>query len=111
MRRISTTGRWRTASRRSTRSSNDPSAPGSAGIWSRRAQAYAVGDVVPEHLAEVRAARLALIDKTEAAVKDRLTKEISYWDHRAAQLALEEGAGKPRQGGRQVPTGRRPERS
>ena len=58
------------------------------------AQAYAVADVVPEHLAEVRAARLALIDKTEAAVKDRLTKEISYWDHRAAQLALEEGAGK-----------------
>ena len=55
------------------------------------AQAYAVADVVPEHLAEVRAARLALIDKTEAAVKDRLTKEISYWDHRAAQLALEEG--------------------
>ena len=58
------------------------------------AQAYAVADVVPEHLAEVRAARLALIDKTEAAVKDRLTKEISYWDHRAAQLALEEGTGK-----------------
>ena len=29
------------------------------------AQAYAVADVVPEHLAEVRAARLALIDKTE----------------------------------------------
>ena len=58
------------------------------------AQAYAVADVVPEHLAEVRAARLALIDKTVAAVKDRLTKEISYWDHRAAQLALEEGTGK-----------------
>ena len=58
------------------------------------AQAYAVADVVPEHLAEVRTGRLALIDKTEAAVKDRLTKEISYWDHRAAQLALEEGAGK-----------------
>ena len=57
------------------------------------AQAYAVADVVPEHLAEVRAAKLALIAKTEAAVKDRLTKEISYWDHRAAQLALEEGAG------------------
>ncbi len=56
--------------------------------------AYAGGDVVPEHLAEVRAARPTLIDKTEAAVKDRLTKEISYWDHRAAQLALEKGAGK-----------------
>ena len=55
------------------------------------AQAYAVADVVPEHLAEVRAARLALIDKTEAAVKDRLTKEISYW-RRAARA---------RRGGRQ----------
>ena len=58
------------------------------------AQAYAVADVVPEHLAEVRTARLALIEKTEAAVKDRLTKEISYWDHRAAQLELAEHAGK-----------------
>ena len=27
-------------------------------------------------------------------MKDRLTKEISYWDHRAAQLELEENAGK-----------------
>lgn len=27
-------------------------------------------------------------------MKNRLTKEISYWDHRAAQLALEEGTGK-----------------
>ena len=57
-------------------------------------QAYAVAEVVPEHLAEVRTANLALVAKTEAAVKERLTKEISYWDHRAAQLALEEGAGK-----------------
>ena len=47
------------------------------------AQAYAVADVVPEHLAEVRTARLALIEKTEAAVKDRLTKEISYWGSRS----------------------------
>ena len=58
------------------------------------AQAHAVAHVVPEHLAEVRDARLALIAKTEAAVKDRLTKEISYWDHRAAQLKLDEEAGK-----------------
>jgi len=41
---------------------------------------------VPEHLLEIRGPRLALIEKTEAAVKDRLTKEITYWDHRAAQL-------------------------
>ena len=51
--------------------------------------------VVPEHLAEVRGPRLALIAKTEAAVKDRLTKEITYWDHRAEQLKLQEQAGKP----------------
>ena len=34
------------------------------------------------------------ITKTRAAVKDRLTKEISYWDHRAADLKLQEQAGK-----------------
>jgi hypothetical protein len=33
-------------------------------------------------------------DKTRAAVKERLTKEISYWDHRAEQLKLQEQAGK-----------------
>ena len=32
--------------------------------------------------------------RLEAAVKDRLTKEISYWDHRAEQLKLQEQAGK-----------------
>ena len=58
------------------------------------AQAHAVAHVVPEHLAEVREARLQLIEKTVAAVKDRLTKEISYWDHRAEQLKLQEEAGK-----------------
>ena len=59
-----------------------------------KAQGYAVAHVVPEHLAEVRDARLALVVKTKAAVKDRLTKEISYWDHRAEQLKLDEQAGK-----------------
>ena len=60
----------------------------------RKAQAYAVAHVVPEHLREVRAARLTLIAKTEAAVKDRLTKEIAFWDHRAEQLKLDEAAGR-----------------
>ncbi|MHB1343976.1 MAG: helicase-related protein [Thermoleophilia bacterium] len=60
----------------------------------QQAQGYAVAHVVPEHLAEVRGAKLALIVKTEAAVKERLTKEISYWDHRAEQLKLQEQAGK-----------------
>ena len=60
----------------------------------QKAQAYAVAHVVPEHLAEVRDARLALVGKTEAAVKDRLTKEIGFWDSRAEQLKLDEEAGK-----------------
>jgi len=61
----------------------------------RKAQGYAVAQVVPEHLKEIRDDRLKLIAKTEAAVKDRLTKEITYWDHRAEQLKLHEQAGKP----------------
>lgn len=61
----------------------------------QKAQAYAVGHVVPEHLQEVRGRRLEWIEKTRAAVKDRLTKEITYWDHRAEELKLQEQAGKP----------------
>lgn len=59
------------------------------------AQGHAVAQVVPEHLKEVRESKLGLISKTEAAVKERLTKEISYWDHRSEQLKLQEQAGKP----------------
>jgi superfamily II DNA or RNA helicase len=60
----------------------------------QKAQAYAIAKVVPEHLDEVRSRKLALIAKTQAAVKERLTKEISYWDHRAEELKLQEQAGK-----------------
>jgi hypothetical protein len=60
-----------------------------------RAQSYAVTTVVPQHLHEVRSRRLEYIDKTRAAVQDRLTKEIAYWDHRAEQLKLQEQAGHP----------------
>jgi hypothetical protein len=42
----------------------------------------------------VRGRRLQWIEKTRAAVKDRLTKEITYWDHRAEQLKLQEQAGR-----------------
>ena len=74
---------------------------GSAGLSPARptieqqAQGYAIAHVVPEHLAEVKGRKLDLIAKTEAAVKDRLTKEITYWDHRAEELKLQEAAGKP----------------
>jgi SNF2 family DNA or RNA helicase len=60
----------------------------------QKAQSHAIAQVVPEHITEVRGRRLAWIDKTRAAVKDRLTKEITYWDHRAEQLKLQEQAGK-----------------
>jgi hypothetical protein len=58
------------------------------------AQAHAITQVVPEHLEEVRSRKLELVAKTEAAVKDRLTKEITYWDHRAEELKLQERAGR-----------------
>ncbi|GIW33269.1 helicase-related protein [Meiothermus sp.] len=59
-----------------------------------RAQAHAIATVVPEHITEVRERRLTQIEKTRAAVKDRLTKEIAHWDHRAEELKLQEQAGK-----------------
>jgi SNF2 family DNA or RNA helicase len=61
----------------------------------QRAQGHAVEHVVPEHLEEVRSRKVALVVKTEAAVKERLTKEINYWDFRAEQLKLQEQANKP----------------
>ena len=57
-------------------------------------QGYAVEEVIPEHLREVREDKLELVDKTRVAVKERLTKEINYWDNRAEALKLEEHAGK-----------------
>jgi superfamily II DNA or RNA helicase len=55
--------------------------------------AYAIENLVPRHLARVRERREALIDKTLAAVHERLTKEINYWDKRAAELRQQEKAG------------------
>jgi hypothetical protein len=62
--------------------------------FERRAAAHAVEHLVPRHLERVRARRIELIDKTEAAVQERLTKEINYWDLRAAELRAQERAGK-----------------
>ena len=55
---------------------------------------YAIAELVPKHLGEVRQRREDLVTRTMAAVKDRLTKEITYWDHRANQLKDQELAGK-----------------
>jgi superfamily II DNA or RNA helicase len=59
----------------------------------QQAQGHAIAHVVPEHVAEVRGRRLTWVGKTRTAVHDRLTKEITYWDHRAEQLKLKEQAG------------------
>ena len=55
---------------------------------------FAVNELVPRHLNEVQARKLELVAKTMAAVKDRLTKEINYWDHRAEELKFQELAGR-----------------
>ncbi|MBO9343289.1 MAG: DUF3883 domain-containing protein [Roseiflexus sp.] len=54
----------------------------------------AITHIVPEHVREVRERRKVWIEKTRAAVRDRLTKEIAYWDHRAEELKLQERAGR-----------------
>jgi SNF2 family DNA or RNA helicase len=59
-----------------------------------RAVGHAVARLVPAHLDEVRKRREELVDKTKVAVKDRLTKEINYWDHRAEELRAQEQAGR-----------------
>ena len=55
---------------------------------------HAVAQLVPSHLDEVRNRREELVEKTKVAVKDRLTKEINYWDHRAEELRAQEQAGR-----------------
>jgi superfamily II DNA or RNA helicase len=59
-----------------------------------QAAAYAVERLGREHLAEVRGRKERLVERTAAAVKERLTKEINFWDHRANQLREREAAGR-----------------
>jgi hypothetical protein len=58
------------------------------------ALSYAVTALVPHHLAEVKARKEELLLKTMVAVRDRLTKEINYWDYRAEDLKRQEEAGR-----------------
>lgn len=55
---------------------------------------FAISDVVPKHLEDVRLRTTDRVERTVAAVKERLTKEINYWDHRANELKQQERAGK-----------------
>lgn len=60
----------------------------------KEALTYAITELVPGHIREVRDRKEAMIDKTLEQVKKRLTVEINYWDHRAQELKAQEAAGK-----------------
>ena len=59
-----------------------------------RAKSYAAQQLIPPHFKEVKDRRNALLNKTQKAVKERLTSEIQYWDFRASDLAIKEASGK-----------------
>lgn len=54
---------------------------------------YAIGRAIPRHLDEVRRRTESRVDATQAAVEERLTREINYWSHRAEELQLKAAAG------------------
>lgn len=58
------------------------------------AKGYAIQHLIPQHFADVKKRKEAMVNKTAKAVKDRLTAEIQYWDFRSGQLAEKEAAGK-----------------
>jgi len=62
----------------------------------QRAMAFGIQHIVPQHLREVTLRREAHVRKTMQQVKERLTREINYWDHRANELKAMEDAGKSR---------------
>jgi superfamily II DNA or RNA helicase len=58
------------------------------------ALALAASSLVPDHFKEVAERRIAHVDKTLAAVHDRLTKEIDFWSDRWMKLKDDQAAGK-----------------
>lgn len=69
-------------------------APWLAGGIEQRVMDHAIQHIIPAHVEEVRARREREIEKVEQQVRERLQKEINYWDHRAQQLKDQERAGK-----------------
>jgi superfamily II DNA or RNA helicase len=59
-----------------------------------RALDYAIDVLSAEHLTEVRSRTLERVAKVKAAVQERLTREVTYWDHRASELQSQTDAGK-----------------
>jgi superfamily II DNA or RNA helicase len=58
------------------------------------ALSFAIEQIVPAHFAEVKQRKERIVAKALSEVRDRLTKEINYWDHRANELKNQELAGK-----------------
>jgi len=59
-----------------------------------RALALAASTLVPQHFSEVAGRRIAHVDKTLAAVHERLTREIDFWSDRFIRLTDDKAAGK-----------------
>ena len=55
---------------------------------------FAITEIIPKQLTEVKERKLKLIDKTQKAVKERLEQEIRYWDNKAIEFSDKEKAGK-----------------
>lgn len=60
----------------------------------RQALNFASSHLVPEHFTEICSRREETVDKTLAAVQERLTREISFWDDRLAKTIEDQSAGK-----------------
>jgi len=70
------------------------SAPWVATNQENRAVELAASTLVPEHYKEVADRRVAHVEKTLAAVHERLTKEIAFWQDRWIKLRDDQAAGK-----------------
>jgi len=60
----------------------------------QKAIALAAGSLVPEHFREVADRRIEHVDKTLAAVHERLTKEIAFWTDREIKFKEDLAAGR-----------------
>ncbi|WP_316571343.1 helicase-related protein [Neobacillus sp. YIM B06451] len=59
-----------------------------------KALTFAVESIVPTHLATIKERKEEWVKKTISAVRERLIKEINYWDQRSLELREAEKSGK-----------------
>lgn len=60
----------------------------------QRALTLAATNLVPQHVSEIADRRIQHVEKTLAAVHDRLSKEIAFWSDRWMKLREDQAAGK-----------------